>query len=89
MASDYLQSLAIAQSGFVFDPRTGCSFSTNSVSSFVLRRMQERVAPKIIVSELVLETGADELTVRNDLRLFLGDLVRQGWVDEEYAKAAL
>jgi Coenzyme PQQ synthesis protein D (PqqD) len=86
MASDYLQSLAIAQSGFVFDPRTGSSFSTNPVSSLILRRLQERTSPLEIVRELVRETGAEERAVRADLDSFLGELANQGWIDEELAR---
>jgi hypothetical protein len=47
-----LKALAVSDSGFVFDPRTGHSYSLNRTGLALLRAMQEGLVPVAISARL-------------------------------------
>jgi hypothetical protein len=63
-------NIAISDSGFIFNPNTGESFSVNPISNKILEWMKEGKSEKEII-ELVLEDySIDKDTVERDLADF-------------------
>lgn len=67
-----LKQLAINESGFVFDPVTGHTFTLNETGLAVLRRLQEGADVDRIVAEL---TSQFELDGSEDLPRDVDDFV--------------
>ncbi len=59
----HLRDLALSDSGFVFDPMTGHSFTVNPTGLCVLQGLKEGKTPEAIVQKLTegfeLESGED------------------------------
>jgi PqqD family protein of HPr-rel-A system len=59
----HLRDLALSDSGFVFDPMTGHSFTVNATGLCVLQGLKEGKTPEAIVQKLAegfeLESGED------------------------------
>ncbi|MDH4473139.1 MAG: PqqD family protein [Fluviicola sp.] len=65
------KNIAISETGFVFNPLSGDSFSTNQVGQAILRILQLGISQGEIVSQLVDEFSVDRQTVEKDLTDFL------------------
>jgi hypothetical protein len=76
---NYLAALAVSETGFVFDPRTGHSFTVNRVGLTVLKRLREGAVVGEIVSDLQQEF-ADVASLPRDVADFVGMLRDFGWV---------
>ncbi len=63
MQTLHLRDLALSDSGFVFDPMTGHSFTVNATGLCVLQGLKEGKSPEDIVKRLTdgfeLEAGED------------------------------
>lgn len=79
MDTTYLKSLAVSTNGFVFDPRTGHSFTTNTSGLTILKGLQQGKSTDEIVSVLQTEMAAPP-SVTADLEQFIGTLVDLGWM---------
>jgi PqqD family protein of HPr-rel-A system len=66
-----LKNLAISEEGFVFDPTTGQSFTTNSTGIFIFKLLKEEKSEEEIVKELTEEFEVSEDTAQIDLDDFL------------------
>jgi len=66
--------LAISDEGFIFDPETGNSYTTNSTGVFILNLLKSGADEDEIVKALVEEYGVDEEEARRDLYDFLEQL---------------
>jgi hypothetical protein len=76
---NYLSALAVSETGFVFDPRTGHSFTVNRVGLTVLKKLREGAVVGEIVSDLQQEfAGVPSLP--RDVADFIGMLREFGWV---------
>jgi PqqD family protein of HPr-rel-A system len=77
----HLRDLALSDSGFVFDPMTGHSFTVNATGLCVLQGLKEGKAPEEIVKRLSdgfeLEAGED---AGRDLQDFIVQLRECGLV---------
>lgn len=74
-----LKDIAISDSGFVFDPVTGLTFSTSPTGRFILERLREgRDADGVIeaLRETFDTTDRDDLI--RDLKEFIRTLKEQG-----------
>jgi PqqD family protein of HPr-rel-A system len=69
-----LQHLAINEEGFVFDPLTGESFTTNRTGVFILKRLQEGKSTEKILEELVEEFDVSKEEAERDLIDFIQKL---------------
>ena len=62
-----LMRLALSDSGFVFDPVTGNSFSVNGSGLAILRRLQQGTDLTRIVASLCEEFEVDALAAERDV----------------------
>jgi len=61
------KNIAISDSGFVFNPSTGDSFSTNQVGLEIIRLLKENKSKEELIKELVTIFSIDESTLEKDL----------------------
>lgn len=69
-----LERLAVSESGFVFDPVSGHSFTVNETGLAILRSLQTDRHLDSLRAGLLEEFDVDETTVERDLLEFLGSL---------------
>ena len=77
----HLRDLALSDSGFVFDPMTGHSFTVNATGLCVLQGLKEGQTPEAIVARLTsgFETDSGEDAAR-DVQDFIMQLRECGLV---------
>ncbi len=75
-----LRALAISEAGFVFDPRTGHSYSANATALCALDALKRDVPPGEIAALLREHFAADGVDVEHDLAEFLSALREHGLV---------
>ncbi len=71
-----LRRLATSDTGFVFDPVTGDSFSANGPALAILRLAQTDHDPRAIATALAREFDVTETTAERDILEFAGVLRR-------------
>lgn len=69
-----LERLAVSESGFVFDPVSGHSFTVNETGLSILRALQQDRRLDTLRAGLLEEFDIDETTLERDLLEFLGSL---------------
>ncbi len=74
MVMGKLHRLAISEEGFIFDPETGNSYTTNSTGIFILKLLKDGKSEEEILRALSEEYGVDEEEARRDLYDFLEQL---------------
>ena len=70
-----LRALALSETGFIFDPRTGHSYSANSTGLAILAAMKEGLDPGAI-AERVREGFDGGAAVEDDVESFI-ELMRE------------
>jgi len=55
MKAEKLQNLAMNDNGFIFDPNTGYSYTTNETGMFIMRRIAQGETREQIMNELCEE----------------------------------
>ena len=73
-----LQGLAVSDSGFVFDPRTGQSYNVNATGLAILRALKEGLEPAAIAAGLAKEFDVNGHPLEDDVEAFLALLREQG-----------
>jgi PqqD family protein of HPr-rel-A system len=76
--SDRLKGLALSETGFLFDPVTGLTYTLNRTGVFILQKMREGKSPEEIVKALVENFEVEEDVAREDLTSFLEELKEMG-----------
>jgi len=64
-------NIAISDSGFIFNPATGDSFSTNNVGLEIIRLLKEEKKKEVIIKNVREKFLIDEATLDKDLVDFL------------------
>jgi hypothetical protein len=64
-------NIAISESGFIFNPSTGDSFTTNEIGLEILRLLRDESDKENIVSHLHQHFAADEQSIDRDLVDFI------------------
>lgn len=64
-------NIAISESGFIFNPISGDSFSTNSVGLEILKLLKENISKQELANSLVEKYAIDKSTVERDLEDFV------------------
>lgn len=64
------KNIAISDSGFIFNPSTGDSFSTNQVGMEIIRLLKENKSKEELIQEVVSKFNVDAATVEKDLADF-------------------
>lgn len=75
------KSIAVSESGFVFNASRGESFSTNAIGRRILNLMQEGKDDKAIQGFLLNEYDIDASTCEKDLYDFMNMLAQYSLVD--------
>ncbi len=65
------KNLALSENGFLFDARTGNTFSLNRTGTFLLRQLIDGAAPAGLSESLTEEFEIDQATASRDVEQFL------------------
>ena len=65
------KNIAISDSGFIFNPSTGDSFSANPIGLEIIRLLKEEKSDKDIISEITERYAVDISTFEKDINDFL------------------
>lgn len=76
-------SVAINDNGFLFDPSTGESYTTNPVAREIIFMMKQLAPAEQIRSAIMEKYEVDELTLEKNLIDFYGMLHHFNLVEEE------
>ncbi len=68
------KNLALSDSGFVFNPSNGDSFSANPIGMEIIRQLKEGKEVESIKAALLKQYDIDEATLDRDIQDFLGTL---------------
>ncbi|MBI2259145.1 MAG: PqqD family protein [Flavobacteriia bacterium] len=68
------KNLAISDTGFIFNPSTGDSFSTNEVGKFIIDLLKQKKSKEEIISQIVLHFNVDKVNADKDLSDFFAML---------------
>ncbi len=77
---EQLKRLAISEEGFIFDPVTGSSFTTNETGLFILNALKEGKKEKEIIELLTKNFEVSEEEAIRDLTDFLEQLRHYGLI---------
>lgn len=73
-----LRTLAISETGFVFDPVTGYTYNLNPMATDLLRRLQKGDPPGAVLAHLKEDYDADPNDIERDWEQFLERLKEYG-----------
>jgi len=65
------KNIAISESGFVFNPEIGTSFTTNSLGVAILKQLKTKTSTEEITSSIVKSYDVDSITCEKDLDDFI------------------
>ena len=71
---ELIQRLALNDSGFVFDPESGHSFTANGVGLYILRFLQHHSNPESILDAICLDFDVAPQDAERDLTEFAAQL---------------
>jgi PqqD family protein of HPr-rel-A system len=77
-----LHTLAISESGFIFDPNTGHTFTVNETGLEIIRHLKESKTLEEIVAAIAADYEAENELIYKDVVQFLGQLQNQHLIDE-------
>jgi hypothetical protein len=77
-----LQTLAISESGFIFDPNTGHTFTVNETGLEIIRHLKDNKGLEEIVAAIASDYEAGSEMIYKDVVQFLGQLRSQQLIDE-------
>ena len=66
-----LRDIAVSETGFLFLPSTGETFTVNELGRVVLNQLKDGKTETAIIDALTTEFDADRVTIERDLRDFL------------------
>lgn len=81
-----LKDLAVSESGFIFDPYSGGTFTVNDTAIAILEGLREGLDREEVIATLREEFdvgSSDDLD--RDLDEFIGMLRQQGIVDQDFS----
>ena len=76
-SAEALKRLAISETGFVFDPTTGHSFSINETGMLILQQLQQHKTLEETIQLLDQTYQAERTQFERDLIEFIGQLRKQ------------
>jgi hypothetical protein len=78
-----LNDLAISESGFLFQPVTGESFTLNSVGIFIMEGLKADKDSTEIINDIVNEYDTDQVAAEKDFQEFISQLKNHNLVREQ------
>ncbi len=76
------KNIALSESGFIFNPATGDSYSTNPIGLRILELMKSGNSSEAIISQLEQEYAIEKRQLEQDLDDYLA-LLRQLYLTED------
>ncbi|NOQ92482.1 MAG: PqqD family peptide modification chaperone [Flavobacteriaceae bacterium] len=76
------KNIAISESGFIFNPEIGTSFTTNSLGVAILKQLKTKTSNKEIIDSVVKNYEIDAITCEKDLDDFLRILNQFNLIEE-------
>jgi hypothetical protein len=73
---DIKKNVAISDSGFVFNPNNGDSFTLNPIGLEIVRLIQEGLSDQKIVDHMLENYSVDAATIEKDLYDFKKSIIR-------------
>lgn len=70
------KNIALSDSGFVFDPATGNSFTTNPIGLEIIQFLKQEKSGKEIQSEIMTAYAIDQETFERDFSDFINVLTK-------------
>lgn len=83
MSNNRLGDLALSDTGFAFDPRSGSTFTVNATGHCVLLALKEGLAPAAIAARVCERFDARGADVARDVDDFIAALRQHGLVGHE------
>lgn len=80
-----LKDLAVSDSGFVFDPYTGSTFSVNAAGRQILKGLAEELEREAIVASLTESFEVEGADLNRDLDEFIHLLRDSGLVSQDFS----
>jgi len=77
------ENVAVSESGFIFDPNSGESFSVNSTGKVVLQMVSKGLSMKEIESSITEEYDVDQKTFQRYMDDFAHSLRRLNLIETE------
>lgn len=82
-----LHNLALSESGFLFDTRTGATYSVSKTGTFLLKELIAGATPTSLPERLIETYEVDHLTASRDVERFLFRLRDLGILSAELPRA--
>ena len=79
-----LSHLAISPSGFVFDPRTGATFTVNATGRALLEGIRDGLGLAELVRLLESEAEVGDADLRRDILEYTRSLQEQRLIDQDF-----
>jgi len=76
------KNIAISESGFIFNPEIGTSFTTNSLGVAILKQLKTKTSTEEIIDSVVKNYEIDAITCEKDLDDFLRILNQFNLIEE-------
>jgi PqqD family protein of HPr-rel-A system len=80
-------NIALSESGFLFDPRTGDSYSLNPTARLIVERLRDGTGEEAIRDAVLGAYRTDEATFDKDFGDFLAELRRHHLLQDEPEEA--
>jgi len=81
MSNIFTSELTLSENGFLFDHRTGLTYTLNPTGQYIFHRMQQGDQAPEILQGLLQEFDVDETTAQKDLDDFYRQLKEMGLID--------
>ena len=76
------KNIAISESGFIFNPEIGTSFTTNSLGVAILKQLKTKTSTEKIITSIVNNYEIDATTCEKDLDDFIRILNQFNLIEE-------
>jgi len=77
------ENLAISETGFLFLPGTGETFTSNEIGKTIVQLLQKGESQEKIIEKITNEYDVDQNTFEKDLTDFINQLTQFNLVSEE------
>lgn len=76
------KNIALSDSGFVFDPSSGDSFSTNPIGLEIIQLFKDGKSVEFIKTEILKKYMTDDVTLEKDIYDFIQMLLKLNIAEE-------
>jgi hypothetical protein len=83
MKNQHLSSLALSDSGFLFNVKTGHTFTLNNTGTSILRQLISGTSPDSIVKNMTETFDVPEHLAKRDVEQFIVHLKSLGLLEKE------